>query len=92
MEPNKKLIEQALMDAAMRRGVPMETILREIEADILAAARSGPEAEARWAAIPRAGALPTAEEFLCHLSAVLSEAFEPDLSECAQSAGKTQPE
>ena len=63
---------KALEAVAAQNGVPLETVIREIEQTIQIAAASPDErVRARWASIPRSGDTPPPEELISYLAAQL---------------------
>lgn len=65
---------KALEAVAKQNGVPLETVIREIELTIQTAMASpDPAVRSRWANIPRSGNTPTPEELVMYLTERLTD-------------------
>lgn len=69
---NEKQIERIIQTVANNNGVPVDTVVKEIELVIEEGMKScDPLIQARWMLIPRKGDRPSAYEVVAYLSALV---------------------
>ena len=71
---NKEKAQAALLTGAIQNGIPLETVIREIEKAIAAAyqsAQKDPAALEKWRKIPCKGEVPSALEMISYLGEVV---------------------